>query len=50
MLLEPTGHRMAGKWVGFGRDMTVNTDAWSLTLVDADVDEAAIERWNGEPE
>lgn len=50
MLLEPTGHRMAGKWVGFGRDMTVNTGAWSLTLVDADVDEAAVERWNRDPE
>lgn len=50
MLLDPTGHRMAGKWVGFGRDMTVNTDAWSLTLVDSAVDAAAYERWNREPE
>jgi len=50
MLLDPTGRRMAGKWVGFGRDMTVNTDAWSLTLVDAAVDAAAYERWNREPE
>jgi hypothetical protein len=49
MLLDPTGRRMAGKWVGFGRDMTVNTDAWSLTLVDSEVDEAAVERWNREP-
>lgn len=49
MLLDPTGHRMAGKWVGFGRDMSVNTDAWSLTLVDSEVDEAAVERWNREP-
>jgi hypothetical protein len=23
--------RMADKWVGFGRDMTVNTGLWSLT-------------------
>lgn len=50
MLLDPTGRRMAGKWVGFGRDMSVNTDAWSLTLVDSSVDEAAVERWNREPE
>jgi len=50
MLLDPTGRRMSGKWVGFGRDMTVNTDAWSLTLVDSAVDAAAYERWNREPE
>lgn len=50
MLLDPTGRRMAGKWVGFGRDMSVNTDAWVLTLVDSSVDEAALERWNREPE
>jgi transcriptional regulator with XRE-family HTH domain len=49
MLLDPTGHRMAGKWVGFGRDMTVNTDAWTLTLADSSVDEAAYERWNRQP-
>lgn len=46
MLQDPTGRRMAGKWVGFGRDMTVNTGGWSLTLVDASVGEAAVERWN----
>jgi transcriptional regulator with XRE-family HTH domain len=50
MLLDPTGRRMAGKWVGFGRDMTVNTDAWSLTMVDSDIDQAAVERWDREPE
>jgi transcriptional regulator with XRE-family HTH domain len=50
MLVEPTGRRIAGKWVGFGRDMTVNTEAWRLTLVDSEVDEAAVERWNREPE
>lgn len=50
MLLDPTGRRMAGKWVGFGRDMDVNTDAWSLTLVDKDTGAAAVSRWNREPE
>jgi transcriptional regulator with XRE-family HTH domain len=50
MLLDPTDRRMGGMWVGFGRDMAVNTGAWSLTLVDAGVDEAAVERWNREPE
>ena len=46
MLLDATGRRMSGKWVGFSRDMTVNTGPWSLTLVDSAVDEAAVERQN----
>jgi hypothetical protein len=50
MLLDTTGRRMAGQWVGFGRDMAVNTGPWSLTLIDSQVDAAAVERWNREPE
>ena len=33
LLLEPTGRRMTGKWVGFGRDFDLNTGPWSLELV-----------------
>src|SRR5256885_2025421 len=33
LLLEPTGRRMAGKWVGFGRDFDLNTGPWTLELV-----------------
>jgi hypothetical protein len=36
MLVEPTGRRMVGKWVGFGKEMEVNTgpaDALRSTLV-----------------
>lgn len=50
MLQEPTGRRMAGKWVGFGRDLEVNTGPWTLTLVDADINEDAVSRWNRVPE
>jgi hypothetical protein len=46
MLLEPTGHRMAGKWVGFGRDFDLNTGPWTLTLVSADTAEEAMSRYN----
>ena len=28
LLLEPTGRRMTGKWVGFGRDFDLNTGPW----------------------
>jgi transcriptional regulator with XRE-family HTH domain len=46
MLLEPTGHRMSGKWVGFGRDFDLNTGPWSLTLVTADVSKEAMAKYN----
>jgi hypothetical protein len=45
-LLEPTGHRMSGKWVGFGRDFDLNTGPWTLTLVSADTGEEAMARYN----
>lgn len=50
LLLDPTGHRMAGEWVGFGREMTVNHGTWSLTLVDGDVSAEALGQWNRMPE
>jgi transcriptional regulator with XRE-family HTH domain len=46
LLQEPTGRRMFGKWVGFGRELEVNTGAWTLSLVDDHVDAEAVERWN----
>ncbi|MDR0346430.1 MAG: helix-turn-helix transcriptional regulator [Nocardiopsaceae bacterium] len=49
MILDPTGHRMSGQWAGFGRDFEINTGPWSLALVDADVSEDAIRRWDREP-
>jgi hypothetical protein len=46
VLLEPSGRRMAGKWVGFGRDFDVNTGPWSLELVTSDTGPEAVERYN----
>ncbi len=37
LLLEPTGRRMTGKWVGFGRDFDLNTGPWGLELVTSSV-------------
>lgn len=49
--VDPDGRRMSGKWTGNSRDsLTVNVGPWSLTLVDEQVGEEAIERWNREPE
>jgi transcriptional regulator with XRE-family HTH domain len=37
LLQDPTDRRLRGKWVGFGRDLEVNTGPWQLTLVDSHV-------------
>jgi hypothetical protein len=49
MLAEPTGRRMAGKWVGFGRQMEVNTGPWDLTFQDASTNKATLDRYNRAP-
>jgi transcriptional regulator with XRE-family HTH domain len=46
MLLEPTGHRMSGKWVGFGRDFDVNDGPWTLELVSADTGKETMDEYN----
>lgn len=50
LLVEPTGRRMAGKWVGFGKDFDVNTGLWELRLVDGSTSKATLERYSGSPE
>jgi transcriptional regulator with XRE-family HTH domain len=42
MLAEPSGRKMMGKWVGFGRDFDLNTGPWSLELVTADTSPEAM--------
>jgi len=46
MILDPTGHRMNGKWLGFNRDGGVSDGPWVLNLVSADTGKAAIEQYN----
>ncbi|MFD9584491.1 helix-turn-helix domain-containing protein [Streptomyces sp. NPDC059980] len=50
MLVEPTGRRMAGKWVGFGKEFDVNTGPWELRLMDADTAKATLDAYNRPPE
>ncbi|KAK1179838.1 helix-turn-helix transcriptional regulator [Streptomyces sp. NBS 14/10] len=50
LLVEPTGRRMAGKWVGFGKDFDVNTGPWELRLMDTSTSKAALERYSVPPE
>ncbi|WP_066956090.1 helix-turn-helix domain-containing protein [Streptomyces lushanensis] len=50
LLVEPTGRRMAGKWVGFGKDFDVNTGPWELRLVDRSTSKATMARYSRPPE
>jgi hypothetical protein len=50
MLVEPTGRRMVGKWVGFGKEMDVNTGPWELVFQDASTNKATLEKYNRRPE
>lgn len=50
MLAEPTGRRMAGKWVGFGKDFDVNTGPWELRLMDTSTNKATLDAYNRPPE
>jgi hypothetical protein len=46
MLLDHTGHRMKGKWLGFNRDGGISDGPWVLDLISADTSKAATERFN----
>ncbi len=50
MLVEPTGRRMAGKWVGFGKEFDVNTGPWELRLMDSSTAKATLDQYNRPPE
>jgi len=50
MLVEPTGRRMVGKWVGFGAEMDVNTGPWELVFQESSTSKSAMERYNRPPE
>lgn len=50
MLAEPTGRRIVGKWVGFGKEMDVNTGPWELIFQDGSTDRATLERYNRPPD
>ncbi|MFD9266823.1 XRE family transcriptional regulator [Streptomyces goshikiensis] len=50
MLVEPTGRRMAGKWLGFGKDMDINTGPWELVFRDASTAQATLSQYNVPPQ
>jgi transcriptional regulator with XRE-family HTH domain len=50
LLLDPTGRRMAGKWVGFGRRMDMNTGNWELVFRDGSLSKGALAKWDHRPD
>jgi len=50
LLVEPTGRRMVGKWVGFGKEMDVNTGPWELIFEDASTTKATLDKYTRRPE
>ncbi|MDI6098071.1 XRE family transcriptional regulator [Actinoplanes sp. NEAU-A12] len=50
LLAEPTGRRLTGKWVGFGKEMDINTGPWELSFLDASTSKATLTKYAEEPE
>lgn len=50
LLIEPTGRRIAGKWVGFGKEFDVNTGPWELRLMDSSTAKKTLDAYNRPPE
>lgn len=50
MLVDPSGRRMIGKWVGFGSSMDINTGPWELVFQDASTNKSTMDQYNRPPE
>jgi transcriptional regulator with XRE-family HTH domain len=50
LLAEPTGRRLAGKWLGFGKGMDVNTGPWELVFQDPSTAKSALATYDRRPE
>src|SRR5262249_38651468 len=49
MLVEPTGHEMGGKWIGFGKDRDIKGGPGERTLQAASTPGASLDRYNRRP-
>ncbi|BEL09202.1 hypothetical protein Q0Z83_073930 [Actinoplanes sichuanensis] len=50
LLAEPTGRRLTGKWVGFGKEMDINTGPWELSFLDASTSKTTLAKYAAAPE
>ncbi|PRX96675.1 hypothetical protein [Allonocardiopsis opalescens] len=46
LLADPTGRRMQGKWIGFGKEFEVNTGPWELVFQSSSTDQGTLDRFN----
>jgi hypothetical protein len=49
MLADPTNHRLTGKWIGFGKNLDINTGPWELVLIDPSTSRATLEHYSTNP-
>jgi transcriptional regulator with XRE-family HTH domain len=49
MHLDPTGRRLEGQWVGFGKDGRINNGPWKLSMVADKVSRETVSEWDREP-
>jgi hypothetical protein len=49
MLAEPTGRRIRGKWLGFGKDLDINSGPGELIFQDASTSRATLDAYSRLP-
>lgn len=50
LIVDPSRRSMAGKWVGFDKELNVDSGPWALDLMDVAADDATLERYNRSPQ
>ena len=46
LMAEPTARRMRGKWLGFGKDLDINSGPWELVFQDASTSRGSLAAYN----
>nr|MDT0657730.1 XRE family transcriptional regulator [Micromonospora sp. DSM 115978] len=49
-LAEPAGRRLTGRWIGFGKELDINTGPWELVFRAAGTDRATLATYDRQPE
>ena len=49
LLIELTGNRIAGKWIGFGKDFEINSGPWELILQDHSTTRKTLDTYSTTP-
>lgn len=46
MTADPTGSRLTGRWLGFGKENEINDGPWKLSMQSADTTKTVLEKYN----